>query len=119
MKKFWKVLGITALAAAVVPVRFQKDEETGKKTFRSLLLSLDVSPDQGMGAELDLHVGEGVLAKAITDRAKARQESRLFTDDPEEAVLPADQPQDNWEIPAEETPAEDNGAVEADFDPEF
>ena len=46
MKKIWKALGIAALAA-VVPVRVKKDEETGKKTFQSLLWKLDVSRSGG------------------------------------------------------------------------
>lgn len=37
MKKFWKVLGITALAAALVPYRVEKDEENGDMTFDALL----------------------------------------------------------------------------------
>ena len=44
MKTFWKALGIAALAA-VVPVRFKKNEETGKKTFQSLLWKMDVTPN--------------------------------------------------------------------------
>lgn len=37
MKKFWKVLGITALAAALVPYRVEKDDKNGDVTFNALL----------------------------------------------------------------------------------
>lgn len=37
MKKFLKFLGITALAAALVPYRVDKDEETGDLTLDALL----------------------------------------------------------------------------------
>ena len=90
MKKFWKALGIAALAAAV-PVRFKKDEETGKKTYQSLLLSVDVGPGEEEGTEIGVNVGEGVHTQAIGNLVNAKKESQLFTDDPEEAVLFADE----------------------------
>lgn len=37
MKKFWKFLGITALAAALIPYRVNKDDETGDLTLDALL----------------------------------------------------------------------------------
>lgn len=37
MKKFWKFLGITALAAAVIPYRVNRDDETGDLTLEALL----------------------------------------------------------------------------------
>lgn len=37
MKKLWKFLGVTALAAALVPYRVDKDEETGDLTLDALL----------------------------------------------------------------------------------
>lgn len=37
MKKFWKFLGITALAAALLPYRVNRDEETGDLTLDALL----------------------------------------------------------------------------------
>ena len=89
MKAFWKALGITALAAAV-PVRFKRDEDTGKKTYQSLLLSVDVGPGEGEGTEIGINVGEGVLTQAIGNLVNAKKESKLFTDDPQEAVLFAD-----------------------------
>lgn len=37
MKKFLKFLGLTALAAALIPYRVEKDEETGEKSYDALL----------------------------------------------------------------------------------
>lgn len=90
MKKFWKALGIAALAA-VVPVRVQRDEETGKKTFQSLLWKLDVGPTGDSAAtEIGLDLMEGVLTAPLMKAVTAKKEAKLFTDDPEEAVLFAD-----------------------------
>ena len=126
MKKFWKALGIAALAAAV-PVRFKKDEETGKKTYQSLLLSVDVGPGEEEGTEIGVNVGEGVLTQAIGSLVNAKKESKLFTEDPEEAVLFADgQPEAAAEEPAaqgEEAEAAKEAAepeaTEEDFDPDL
>ena len=56
MKTIWKVLGITALAAAV-PVRVKKDREKGKKTYQSLLLSVDVGPGEGTSLRIVPRIG--------------------------------------------------------------
>ena len=91
MKKFWKALGIAALAVAV-PVRFKKDETTGKKKFQSLLLSVDVGPgEDGEGTDIGINIGEGVISSAITNLVTAKKEAELFADDdPEAAVLDAE-----------------------------
>lgn len=86
MKKFWKALGLAALAAAV-PVRFQKDE-TGKKKYQSLLISVDVDPNEdGQGAEIGINLGEGLLTNAITNLVGAKKEQHLFADDEPEAAV--------------------------------
>ena len=92
MKKFWKALGIAALAAAV-PVRVKKDTETGKKKFQSLLLSVDVGPgENGEGTDVGINFGEGIVTGAITNLVDAKKEANLFADDePEAAVLGADE----------------------------
>lgn len=62
MKKLLKVLGITALAAAVVPCKVEKDEETGEKTYQTLLSRLRVSPGvDGEGTNISLDALGGVL----------------------------------------------------------
>lgn len=132
MKKFWKALGLAALAAAV-PVRFQKDDATGEKTFQSLLVSVNVGPGEEGGTSIDINFGDGVLTQAISSLVNAKKESKLFTEDPEEAVLFADnQPEAATEEPAaqaEETeaaketePTEETSepeATEEDFDPDL
>ena len=92
MKKFWKALGIAALAAAV-PVRIKKDETTGKRKFQSLLLSVDVGPgENGEGTDIGINLGEGLVGSAITNLMDAKKEAELFADDePEAAVLDADE----------------------------
>lgn len=105
MKTFWKALGIAALAA-VVPVRFKKDEETGTKTYQSLLWKLSIGPKNEDNLEVGLDLMEGVLTAPLMDVIASRQEAALFTDDPEEAVLPADEAQaaaDEAQIIADQT----------------
>ena len=122
MKKFWKFLGLAAIAAAV-PVRVKRDDATGKKTYQSLLLSFDVGPDEeGVGTEIGVNVGEGLLTNAIGGLVNAKKESRLFTDDPEEAVLFADHEPETAVVdapPSAPAPAEEPEATEEDFDPEL
>lgn len=129
MKKFWKILGIAALAAAV-PVRIKKDDSTGRKKYQSLLLSVDVGPgEEGEGTDIGINFGEGVINNAITEAVNARREASLFTDDPDEAVLFADDEfspdgEDNIPDPVEvkeagtEHPAEPV-VTEEDFDPDL
>ena len=88
MKNIWKVLGITALAAAV-PVRVKKDDVTGKRKYQSLLLSVDVGPgEDGEGTDIGINLGEGVITGAITNLVTAKKEAELYADDdPDAAVL--------------------------------
>lgn len=138
MKKFWKALGAAALAAAV-PVRFKKDDATGEKTFQSLLVSVNVGPGEEGGTSIDINFGDGVLTQAIGGLVNAKKESKLFTEDPEEAVLFADgQPEaaaadiaeGQTEAAAEELAAQgeeaesakeaaEPEATEEDFDPDL
>lgn len=129
MKKFWKALGVAALAAAV-PVRFQKDDVTGEKTFQSLLVSVNVGPGEEGGTEIGINFGDGVLTQAIGSLVNAKKESKLFTEDPEEAVLFADSEPEAVVVepqapaaPAEEPepaqPAGEPEATEEDFDPDL
>ncbi len=133
MKKFWKALGIAALAA-VVPVRIQKDEESGRQTFQSLLWKLDVTPNpDSSSTEIGLDLMEGVLTGPIFNAVTAKKEAALFADDEpdaavvaqmaaDEAQAAADEAQmaaDEAQLLADEAQAAADEAVEADFDPEF
>ena len=48
-KKVWKILGITAAVASLVPVVFRKNDETGEKTVDALLWQLKTRPNQETG----------------------------------------------------------------------
>ncbi len=83
MKTFLKLLGTTALLAAVVPIRVQKDEETGKTSYQSLLWKLNVTPAGEDGkTEVGLDLANGVLTAPLMNAlaAKAEEEPHLFTD---------------------------------------
>ena len=116
MKTFWKVLGITALAAAV-PVRVKKNEDTGRKKYQSLLLSVDVGPGKdGEGADIGVNLGEGVISSAISSLVAAKKEAELFADDePEAAVLDGSELQ---VITEEAQDAADEALEDADEDAE-
>lgn len=138
MNKFWKALGIAALAAAF-PLRIKKNEETGKKKYQSLLLSVDVGPnEEGEGTAIDVNVGEGLITGLITDTVVAKKEAKLFTDDPEEALFadgelevpvaekedetPASEPAptpDELVATDEPTATDEPVATEDDFDPDL
>lgn len=112
MSKFWKALGAITALAALVPVSIKEDEETGKKTYRSLLLSLDVKTDEAaQEKQIGLNIGDGVISGAITSAVTAKREAELFTDDPAEAVVA--------QTIADEAQAAADEAAEADFDPEL
>lgn len=126
MKKFWKALGVAALAAAV-PVRFKKDEDTGEKTFQSLLVSVNVGPGEEGGTDINISFGDGLLTQAIGSLVGAKKESKMFTEDPEEAVLFADsepeaavvEPQPAADPVEEPEPAGEPEVTEEDFDPDL
>lgn len=134
MKKFWKALGLAAIAAAV-PVRFQKDEETGRKTYQSLLISVDVDTDEeGKTADIGINLGDGLLTNAISGLVGKKRETVHFADDdPEAAVVPdvidftqaaKAQEEDSSgrepDAPAQDgEPAPVEEATEDDFDPEL
>ena len=137
MKKLWKALGITALAA-LVPIRIKKDEN-GTKSYQSLLWKLDVLPDEGEGRDINVTLMDGVLTAPLMNAIASRQEAELFTDDPEEAILfagemqsIADEAQEEADMmqdmadsaqdaadAAQAMAEEVQEAAEADFDPEF
>ena len=110
MKKFLRrVLGLVTLAT-VVPVSINRDEETGKTTYQSLLASLTVRRGQdGTPTDVALDMGEGVLTHAINDMILAQQEAAMFAD--EELIVvspavPAEEPEATEAEASETTPAE-------------
>ena len=131
MKNFWKALGIAALAA-VIPVQISKDEETGTRSYRSLLLELESVRKDEDHQEINIKLMHGLLTAPIYDLLAAKKETALFADDePEAAVIPevidfaqaaaearAAELQEAAELPDE---AGETAEEEADsyFDPEF
>lgn len=86
MKTFGKILGLTALAA-LVPIRF-RTEDSGRKTFQSLLWKLDIGPDENEeGLEIGLDLTDGIATNAVLRAVTARKEARIITDDPAEALF--------------------------------
>lgn len=85
MKKLWKVLGITALAASLIPYRVNKDDEAESTTVDALLWQATRRPGEGEDKDqLDINIGFKSPLQA------KREESALFADDePEAAVVDA------------------------------
>lgn len=56
--KFWKVLGIAALSAALVPYKVEKDKATKSVTLESLLLRVKAGRPEGSdeGAAIDVEL---------------------------------------------------------------
>ena len=58
MKKLWKALGITALAAAVIPYRVRRDQEEDVTTVDALLWQLTRRPGEGEAKnQVDITLG--------------------------------------------------------------
>ncbi len=123
MKKFWKALGLTALAAAVIPYRVHKDEEENTTSVDALMWQLTRRTGQGEEkAQVDVTIGFKSPLQEI------REERQLFTEDPEEALfddsglepapaVKAEEPAEE-KAPTAEEPAEPD-VTEEDFDPEL
>ncbi len=101
MKKFWKTLGLTALAATLIPYRIEGDKETGALTVQALLWKLT--------EKTDANGTKNVSIKFLSFGAD--EEDGLFTDDPEEAVLFADHEPEAAVIQHEANVAEHEAAV--------
>ena len=108
MNNVWKVLGITALAASLLPYRVHKDEETGEKTVEALLWQAKRGPGQdGDKDQIDIDLG---FKSPLRVR---REEKALFADDDPSAATVAP-----VEGPAEDAPEAEPAVSEDDFDPE-
>ena len=119
MKKLWKALGITALAAAVLPYRIRRDQEENTTTVDARLWQAVRRPGDGEDkGQLDISLGYKSPLQEV------REERDLFTDDPEEAVLFADEEPEAAAVEApapmaEPAEAEEPEATEEDFDPDL
>ena len=100
---------------------------TGEKTFQSLLVSVNVGPGEEGGTDINISFGDGLLTQAIGSLVNTKKESKMFTEDPEEAVLFADsepeaavvEPQPAADPVEEPEPAGEPDVTEEDFDPDL
>lgn len=82
MKSFWKVLSAAALVAGLAPYKVEKDEETGKTTYQSLLMRVTTGPGKSEEKkQIDVNLSEGTLVQKVREKAAEREEAHLFTDD--------------------------------------
>ncbi len=124
MKKFWKVLGITAAVAALTPYRIYKDEETGEKKIEALLWRATTGTNEEEKMTLDVSVGiqspfapkseeplfeeELVAEFEITDEDQSAGEAEDGEAPAEEPAAAQEEPEASEEEPAQEVedPAE-------------
>lgn len=98
MKSFWKVLGAAALVAGLAPYKVEKDEETGKTSYQSLLMRITTSRGESeKKKQIAVDLGEGTLFQKAREKAVAREEAHLFTDDLAVAYQPAEAEVDDME----------------------
>lgn len=78
--KLWKVLSAAALVAGLAPYKVEKDEATGKTTYQALLWRGSTSEKDGE-KHFGIDLGEGTLTQALREKAAAKEEAHLFTDE--------------------------------------
>lgn len=82
MKKFWKVLGLGALAAGLTPYKVEKNEETGEKSYQALLWRITSSPaSEDKKIDIGINLGEGTLTSKLMDIMEKKDEPHLFSDE--------------------------------------
>ena len=82
MKKFWKLLGVTALAVGLTPYKVEKDPETGENSYQALLYRLTSAPGQGEDKwDIGINLGEGTLTSKLMNAAGKTEEPHLFSDE--------------------------------------
>jgi hypothetical protein len=82
MKKFWKILGLGALAAGLTPYKVEKNAETGENSYQALLWRITSAPgENGDKRAIDINLGEGTLTSKLLTAAEKKNEPHLFSDD--------------------------------------
>lgn len=83
MKKFWKVLGLGALAAGLTPYKVEKNEETGENSYQALLWRITSAPseEEGEKRRIDINLGEGTLTSKLMEAMEKKDEPHLFSDE--------------------------------------
>lgn len=117
MKKFWKLLGVTALAVGLTPYKVEKDPETGENSYQALLYRLTSAPGQGEDKwDIGINLGEGTLTSKLMS-AVEKEEPHLFSDElcveyTGVPVVPDEAPAEPAAPAEPEAPAEDAAPVE-------
>ena len=82
MKKFWKILGLGALAVGLTPYKVEKNEETGENSYQALLWRITSTPGDGeTKREIGINLGEGTLTSKLMNAAGKTEEPHLFSDE--------------------------------------
>lgn len=82
MKKFWKILGLGALAAGLTPYKVEKNEETGEKSYQALLWRITSTPaGEDKKIDIGINLGEGTLTSMLMNAAEKKEEPHLFSDE--------------------------------------
>ena len=108
MKKFWKALGITALAASVIPYYVDSDESKCTKTIRALLWQVKTHPSEEHEGKTAAEISLGLNLpdfKKLAARGKGCCET-------------AEKVEDVAEMTAEETTAAPETAEASPADPQ-
>ena len=82
MKKFWKILGLGALAVGLTPYKVEKNEETGEKSYQALLWRITSAPaGEDKKIDIGINLGEGPLTSKLMNAAERKDEPHLFSDE--------------------------------------
>ena len=82
MKKFWKILGLGALAVGLTPYKVEKNEETGEKSYQALLWRITSAPiGEDKKIDIGINLGEGTLTSKLMDALEKKDEHHLFSDE--------------------------------------
>ena len=82
MKKFWKILGLGALAVGLTPYKVEKNEETGESSYQALLWRITSAPGEGESKrEIGINLGEGTLTAKLMSMTEKTEEPHLFSDE--------------------------------------
>jgi len=94
MKKLWKVLGIAALVAGVIPYKAEENLETGEKTYDALLWQVRTCRDAVTGKPALTAVSILPTRRIRHGEAELFADEELFPCDCAEAnTVPEDEPQ--------------------------
>lgn len=81
MKKFWKILGLGALAVGLTPYKVEKNEETGESSYQALLWRATSKVDEAGEKQIGVNLGEGALTSKIMEAVGKKNEPHLFSDE--------------------------------------